>query len=88
MTSVRKEARLFPPTTIEYQRQAHADRTAVLHGSMHRVSWLSPRRTLGAWMVSTGLRLAHEERLHPRLRASAESNWVVDRELGCVSGRV
>jgi membrane glycosyltransferase len=40
---------------------------------MHRVSWLSPRRTLGAWMVSTGLRLAPEERMHPRLRAGAES---------------
>jgi hypothetical protein len=64
---------MFPPTTIEFQRQAHEDRTAVLHGSMHRVSWLSPRRTLGAWMVSTGLRLAPEERMHPRLRAGAES---------------
>ena len=64
---------MSPPTTIEFQRQAHEDRTAVLHASMHRVSWLSPRRTLGAWMVSTGLRLAPEERLHPRLRASAES---------------
>ena len=66
---------MTPPTTteIEFHRQLHDDRTALLHSSMHRASWLTPRRTLGAWMVSTGLRLAPEERMHPRLRASAES---------------
>jgi hypothetical protein len=62
------------PTTIEFQRQLHEDRRTQLRSSMHRASWLAPRRTLGAWMVSTGLRLAPEERLHPRLRASTEAN--------------
>ena len=64
---------MTPPTTIEFQRQAHEDRTALLQSSMHRPSSFHPRRTLGAWMVSTGLRLAPEERMHPRLRAGAES---------------
>ena len=64
---------MTPPTTIEFQRQAHEDRTAVLHSSMHRPSSFSARRSIGAWMVSTGLRLAPEERMHPRLRAGAES---------------
>jgi hypothetical protein len=65
---------MTPPTTLEFQRQLHEDHTAQLWSSMHRTSWFAPRHTLGAWMVSTGLRLAPEERMHPRLRASAESN--------------
>ena len=63
---------MTPPTTIEFQRQVHEDRTALLQSSMHRPSSFRPRRTLGAWMVSTGLRLAPEERMHPRLRAGAD----------------
>jgi hypothetical protein len=64
---------MTPPTTIEFQRQVHEDHTALLQSSMHRPSSFRPRRTLGAWMVSTGLWLAPEERMHPRLRAGAES---------------
>ena len=64
---------MTPPTTIEFQRQAHEDRTALLQSSMHRPSLFHPRRTIGAWMVSTGLRLAPEEGMHPRLGAGAES---------------
>jgi hypothetical protein len=64
---------MTPPTTIEFQRQLHEDRAALLRSSMHRPSRLAPRRALGAWMVSTGLRLAPEERLHPRLRAGSEA---------------
>jgi hypothetical protein len=61
------------PTTIEFQRQHHEDRTTLLHSSMHRASRSRARRILGAWMVSTGLRLAPEERLHPRLLAGSDS---------------
>jgi hypothetical protein len=68
-----EELQMTPPTTIEFQRQVHEDRTALLQSSMHRPSSFRPRRTIGAWMVSTGLRLAPEERMHPRLRAGAES---------------
>ena len=50
------------PTTIEVQRQLHADRTAQLHASMHRPWQLAPRRRLGAWLVALGLRLAPETR--------------------------
>ena len=64
---------MTPPTTIEFQRQLHEDRTTSLRSSMHRPSSFRPRHTLGAWMVSTGLRLAPEERMHPRLRAGTES---------------
>jgi hypothetical protein len=64
---------MIPPITIEFHRQAHDDRTAMLHASMHRQSWFQPRRALGAWMVSTGLRLAPEERMHPRVRAATEA---------------
>jgi hypothetical protein len=64
---------MTPLITLEFQRQVHEDRTTLLQSSMHRPSSFRPRRTLGAWMVSTGLRLAPEERMHPRLRAGAES---------------
>ena len=62
---------MTPPTTIEFQRQLHQDRAALLQSSMRRPSSFVPRRTLGAWMVSTGLRLAPEE--HPRLQAGTEA---------------
>ena len=64
---------MTPLTPIEFQRQLHEDRTTSLRSSMHRPSSFRPRHTLGAWMVSTGLRLAPEERMHPRLRAGTES---------------
>lgn len=64
---------MIPPTPIEFQRQLHEDRTASLRSSMHHPWSFHPRRTLGAWMVSTGLRLAPEERMHPRLRAGTEA---------------
>jgi len=64
---------MTPPITIEFQRQAHDDRTAMLHASMHRPSRFTLRRAIGAWMVSAGLRLAPEERLHHRLRAGTDS---------------
>jgi hypothetical protein len=63
---------MTPPTTIEFQRQVHDDRTTFLR-SMHRPSRFQPRRSVGAWMVSTGLRLAPEERLHPRPLAGSDS---------------
>ena len=64
---------MTPPITIEFQRQVHEDHTALLQSSMHRPSSFRPRRTLGAWMVSAGLWLAPDERMHSRLRAGAES---------------
>jgi hypothetical protein len=65
---------MTPLTTIELQRQLHEDRTALLQSSMHRPSLFAPRRALGAWLISAGLRLAPERRAEPPLlQAHAEA---------------
>ena len=64
---------MTPFTTIEHHRQLHEDRTATLRASMQRPSSFAPRRALGAWMISAGLRLAPEQRSQPPLRAHAEA---------------
>jgi hypothetical protein len=65
---------MTPFTTTEYHRQLHEDRIAALHASMHRPPSFAPRRALGTWLISAGLRLAPEQRAEPPLRARPEAS--------------
>jgi hypothetical protein len=62
------------PASTELQRRLHEDRAAQLRASMHRPASFAPRRTVGAWLVSAGLRLAPEAGRQPRLRSIKSSD--------------
>jgi len=55
------------PSTNEFHRQRHEEHLARLRSERHRQASFNPRNTLGAWLVSAGLRLAPDEKLHRRL---------------------
>lgn len=74
---------MIPPTN-EFQRQRHAEHATRLRSEMHRRTTFSPRRSLGSWMVSVGLRLAPDARLHRRLLELRDAPET-DPVSGCVS---
>ena len=59
------------PHDVELYRHLHDDRVSSLQTSMQRRP-ARPRRALGSWLVSIGLRLAPDEALHRRLAACSE----------------
>jgi hypothetical protein len=65
---------MIVPASTEFQRRLHEDRVAQLRASMRRPPSFAPRRTVGAWLVSAGLRLAPETRLQSRLRSIKSSD--------------